>query len=68
MDRANCPVAGDNKKAHGEFLAAYQQFSQRFVSEGYSDVLASELLKVAQNWLIKHICGIDIRLKHCGPH
>lgn len=65
MEKAKCPVAADNKKAHAEFLGAYTQFSKRFASEGYSDALANELLKVAQSWLIKHICGVDIHLKHC---
>lgn len=66
MDQAKCPAAADNKKAHAEFLGVYTQFANRFKTEGYSDALANELLKTAQGWLVKHICGIDIRLKHCA--
>ena len=65
MELVRCPTCAGNKKAHGEFLLVYQKFQQKFNSEGYSDALADELLKVAQEWLVKHICGIDISLRYC---
>lgn len=66
MDRMKCPAAAENKAAHAEFLKVYQTFSQRFQTEGYSEALANELLKTAQGWLVKHICGVDVKLKNCA--
>jgi hemerythrin len=67
MARVKCPSSAENKKAHQEFLNVYQAFVQRYKNEGYSDALSKELLKVTQEWLIKHICGCDIRLKYYMP-
>ena len=65
MEFVRCSSCAENKKAHAGFLAVYTKSQHRFQSEGYSDALANELLKVAQEWIIQHICGIDISLRYC---
>ncbi len=65
MNKHKCPVAEQNKQAHAQFLQDYATFQARFSSEGYTDILARTLLKITQEWLLKHICGIDVHLKHC---
>jgi len=67
MHRVKCPNAQQNKDAHGEFLAVYGKFVDRFKAEGFSDALAKELCSTAQKWLVKHICSVDNRLKFCKP-
>lgn len=66
MARMKCPAAAVNKLAHTQFLAVFQDFVSRFKTKGYSEGLAKELLQCVQSWLIKHICGVDAKLKHCA--
>jgi len=66
MEEKKCSIAQENKEAHDQFLNAYSGFVNRFQTEGYSEPLANELLKTTQDWLVKHICGVDVRLRHCG--
>lgn len=68
MEENQCSIAQENKEAHRQFLEAYSGFVKRFQTQGYSDTLAHELLKTTQDWLVKHICGMDVRLRHCGVH
>lgn len=66
MQQMACPVLEVNKKAHASFLAVFEGFMDRFKSEGYSDALANELLRTAQGWLVKHICGVDVKMNACA--
>lgn len=65
MDEKQCPSAEENKESHAKFLNVYAEFQQRFEKDGYNDAWALELLKTIQDWLIHHICGIDVQLKYC---
>ena len=63
MANSNCPAAEENKKQHAAFLEAYGKYVERFKTEGYSAMLAYELLRTAQNWIVDHICGTDVNLR-----
>ncbi len=65
MHRMQCPVAGKNKEAHASFLSLFTKYSNRFKEEGYNDDLVIELHTIAVDWLVKHICGVDVNMKHC---
>ena len=65
MHKMRCPVAETNKDAHTKFLQVYESFVNRFQSDGYSNAIAKELLNMTQDWLIEHICGVDIRMQSC---
>lgn len=67
MAAMRCPSAAANKEAHAQFLRVFRNFVKRLKTEGYSKALASELLQTMQQWLIGHICGVDLRLKQCTP-
>ena len=68
MEEKQCPTAQESKEAHSKFLNVYSDFVNRFQTEGYSEPLAKELLKTTQDWLVKHICGIDVRLRYSGEN
>ena len=63
MERTGCPAAEENRQAHAAFIAVYKKFLERFKTQGYTPVLAYELLRAAQNWIIEHICMVDINLR-----
>ena len=64
MEENQCPTAQKNKEAHSQFLNTYSDFVNRFETEGYSESLAEELLDMMKDWLVKHICGVDVHLKY----
>lgn len=65
MHKLKCPVAHKNKEAHESFLKLFSKYNNRFKQEGYKDEVIYELHTVAVDWLVKHICGVDVNLKHC---
>lgn len=64
MAERNCPVAAQNLAAHKNFMAFFQKSKDRFTQEGISDAFISDIHKAAQDWLIQHICKIDINLRN----
>lgn len=63
MINHKCPVAGKNIIAHDKFTEALDMFGQRFKSEGASRALLVEIHDSTVNWLVNHICKIDVRLQ-----
>lgn len=66
MTEYNCPVAGKNFAAHQEFLETFKSFEERLGKEGFTWNLLRELHAAAEEWLVNHICKIDIHLKSCA--
>lgn len=62
MFRYKCPIAGVNKDAHAQFLAAIEDFQRKLESSPGWDLL-SEIHEFLQSWLVKHICKIDVQLR-----
>ncbi len=65
MHELQCPAEAENKKAHADFLYDFQEQAARFYAEGYSDELTFKLLTTLRDWLVKHLCSVDIQLRFC---
>jgi hemerythrin-like metal-binding protein len=63
MTRRACPVAAKNKEAHDKFINLIKGMEERAKTED-KELLAREIHEAANAWLVKHICGVDTRLKH----
>lgn len=68
MVERKCPVTEKNKRAHDSFLAFYTDLSDSYY-ETSSVVEKEKIIKRlhnrAEDWLVSHICKIDIHLKNC---
>lgn len=67
MSRFQCPNAQQNKEAHVEFLALFQSFERRYHAIGPDAKLLQELAAMAENWIVNHICRVDMSLKAVIP-
>ncbi len=65
MHRYKCPVAKTNQAAHRRFIESYEYYKGVLKKEGPSYVLYKALLNWAQQWLLEHICKVDLQLKPC---
>ncbi len=65
MAKYRCPVAAKNKNAHQEFKESYLKYADRFRKEGYSDQLLHEIHKMCEDWIVHHICQVDVHLREC---
>ncbi len=65
MKNRNCPVAAENKAAHKGFHKFYHDFMAQYEEEGFSAALLKKLHTVASDWIVNHICKIDIHLRSC---
>lgn len=65
MEEHRCPVAEKNREEHSMFLATLQEYTRRYVTNGYIAADARELVGTVDNWLDKHICRIDVHLRKC---
>ena len=65
MDHHRCPAREQNKKAHGEFLAFFRDFSERYRAEGPKRELLYGLQARASDWIRDHILTVDTQLNAC---
>jgi hemerythrin len=65
MFKYDCPIAGKNRSAHQKFTEAYKMFQKRISENNDSGAILRELHYFLENWLIEHICKIDVQLKAC---
>jgi len=67
MKEKNCPSAEKNKKAHDEFLKFFTDFKKQYgrTPSMLRKDLLKKLQKAAEDWLVGHICKIDLHLKNC---
>lgn len=66
MAKHNCPVANQNKEAHDGFLKFYNEALDDYHREGPTRPWLQKLHDVARDWLIQHICKVDIHLRACA--
>ena len=64
MNKLHCPAHEKNKEAHAGFMKLFENFSKRAKTED-KEALSVEIHEAATGWLVKHVCGIDVQLKHC---
>ena len=65
MEEFRCPVAGENKEAHGRFAGKLSEFQERYAESGYDHTDALRFVDTVDQWLDDHICRIDVHLKRC---
>lgn len=65
MEKHGCPVAEQNMNAHRKFLETYKAFEEKLGREGFTWDNLRELHTTMENWLIGHICKVDVHLKTC---
>lgn len=68
MTLRGCPIARKNKEAHDRFLALYDDFTQQHRARGGASIeMLRELHETLKNWLVGHICNIDVQLRGRAP-
>jgi len=72
MQQHHCPAGGQNKAAHVRFLNDYGKLVEIVKRDGPSTTAVIQVKELLGNWLNKHICGIDSKLRTCAgnghPH
>ena len=63
MAERKCPVAAQNKMAHEKFIEYFNVIKDRFKKEKLTDKIMIDVHKATQDWLVHHICRIDVALK-----
>ncbi len=63
-----CPIGEKNKKAHDSFLKYFTDFQEEYSRTGGDLQSLKKLHTLLTDWLINHICKIDIHLKNCVYH
>ena len=65
MERYNCPVAEQNKKAHAKFLDMFAQYRDESQQPGNTMEVAIKIHESLSDWLLNHVLGVDTRLQPC---
>ena len=68
MVRHQCPAAEINKKAHAYFIETFEGFREEYRQSGGSEEIALRMYKELTDWLVRHIKGVDGRLRSCVHH
>jgi hemerythrin len=63
MEKYNCPAQSENYMAHAEFQEKLSQI-ESWVEDGEASLIeVFELKSVLEEWLVNHICTIDVQLR-----
>ena len=68
MQRHRCPVRGQNKAAHVQFLRDYEKLVEIVKRDGATTTVVIQVKELLGNWLKNHICSVDTSLRSCGIH
>lgn len=60
-----CEIARKNKKAHDQFLRLIQEFQSNYKRKRSSESFFRKFHKLAESWVLSHICKIDSHIKSC---
>ncbi len=63
MLRYNCPAARGNAAAHQRFLGIIGELRRHFGERGYRREDAQDAVALLEEWLVRHIGGIDTQLR-----
>ena len=67
MAQRNSPVQEANRAAHDEFRGKLAEIRAWVKNEGATSVEVVELRFVLEQWLVNHICTIDVQLRNVVP-
>ena len=65
MEQHRCPAHAQNKIAHAQFIARFEEFRRHCRAEGFRLELLSQLHQSLHQWIEQHILRVDIQLKPC---
>lgn len=68
MQQHRCPVRGQNKAAHIQFLADYEHLVEIVKRDGPTTSTVIQIKKMLANWLTNHICRVDANLRNCAKN
>lgn len=63
MTARRCAVAEKNKAAHTKFLEYFEEFKRNYERRGADKAMLRDLHNAANQWLVNHICKIDVQLR-----
>ncbi|MEZ5402010.1 MAG: bacteriohemerythrin [Bryobacteraceae bacterium] len=63
MSIRHCIVAEKNKAAHQKFLDFFEKFKMDYERRGADKMMVQDLYNAASQWLVNHICRIDVQLR-----
>ena len=66
MLKGRCPAAKKNRLAHQTFMEFFEESTATYRAKGFSRQWLERLSSFIQNWLVSHICAVDIELRHCS--
>ncbi len=67
MERFNLPVRAANIAAHEQFRARLAEINAWLSAFGASSVELVDLKTTMEDWLVNHICTIDVQLRNVAP-
>jgi hemerythrin len=67
MARLKSPVLEPNRAAHDEFRRKLAEIRAWVKNQGATSVEVIELKDALENWLVNHICTIDVKLRKADP-
>lgn len=65
MERLRCPAAAENKEAHARFVAEIIRLRERSLRGEAGPGLSAEVQRKVSDWLLRHVCGVDTRMRDC---
>ncbi|HHL73108.1 MAG TPA: bacteriohemerythrin [Bacteroidetes bacterium] len=65
MERYKCPMAEQNKSAHGKFIETFESFQEEYRQSGGTEDIAMRMYTELTDWLVKHIKKIDMGIEPC---
>ncbi len=65
MDEYRCPMAQRNRDAHLRFVEALSGYKRQYETGDFDSADARNLVDTVDQWLLDHICRIDVHLKQC---
>ena len=65
MESFQCPVHGQNKRAHAQFLIFFNEFKEQCQTNGLRRELVEELHATISVWITDHILRLDTQLRPC---
>ncbi|HEY9172051.1 MAG TPA: bacteriohemerythrin [Verrucomicrobiae bacterium] len=63
MQQHRCPMRGQNRAAHVQFLKDYERLAEIVERDGATTTLVIQLKEMLGNWLTNHICKVDTSLR-----
>ena len=67
MAQHKSPIQKQNRAAHDEFRGKLAEIQSWVKNEGATSVEVVELKDIVEQWLVNHICTIDVKLRKVDP-